>query len=68
MIELGIGVIIGLLSVLVARFNLRDYVACMILQDAHQYINQSGKNVSAEELADWAYVTADAFIKTRDRK
>lgn len=68
MIELGLGVIIGLLGVLVSRFNLRDYVACMILRDTHQYMNEHNKIIHPEKMSQWAYQLADAMIKAKGKQ
>jgi hypothetical protein len=68
MIELALGVIIGLLGVLVARFNLRDFLAWKILEEEYKNQNIRKNPVHPDELAHWAYVMADAMIKAKDKK
>jgi hypothetical protein len=68
MIELALGVIIGLLSILVSRLNFRDFVAWTIMKDTHQYMNEHNKIIHPDEMADWSYQMADAMIKEKDKK
>lgn len=67
MIELVAGGILGLMCVLVSRFNFRDFVAWTIMKEDYKYINQHNKIHRPEEMAQWAYQIADAMLKERTK-